>query len=214
MNLLVGFTMRVMIVDDHPAIRVAVRLLMQQERYTVVSETDNGVDAIYNFKKYIPDIVVIDIGIPNLDGIEVIKRIRKESTACIIVVLSALDGHHNMVRCLQAGADGFFSKLDDITLLKKVVNKCACGGKSFPRQVIQDARHTNIIDSDDIFHSLSDREMTVLRSLCLGNSNKDIAINMLLSEKTISTYKKRVMRKLNVSNMVELIELVKNREFV
>lgn len=200
--------------DDHPAIRVAVRLLMQQENYTVVSEIDNGVDAIYNFKKNIPDIVVIDIGIPNLDGIEVIKRIRKESTTCVITVFSALDGHHNMVRCVQAGADGFVSKLDDITLLKKVVQKCIEGGKAFPRKVMQEARHASAIDSDDILHSLSDREITVLRSLCLGKSNKDIAMDMLLSEKTISTYKKRVMTKLNVSNMVELLDLTKKKEFI
>ncbi|MDM5073584.1 response regulator transcription factor [Aeromonas bestiarum] len=203
---------KVLIVDDHPAIRVAVRILLQQEKYVIVGEVDNGVDALSAFKKIKPDIIVIDIGIPNLDGIEVIKRIRKENLYTNVIVFSAIDSHHSMVRCMQAGADGFISKLDDITALKKAIPKCVNGIKVFPRQAMQEARHASVIDSDDIFHSLSDREITVLRSLCLGKSNKEIAIDMLLSEKTISTYKTRMMAKLNVSNMVELLELAKKRE--
>lgn len=205
---------KVLIVDDHPAIRVAVRILLQQEGYIIVGEVDNGVDALSAFKKNKPDIIIIDIGIPNLDGIEVIKRIRKEILSTNVIVFSAIDSHHSMVRCMQAGADGFISKLDDITALKKTIPKCVNGIKVFPRQVVQEARYASVIDSDDIFHSLSDRETTVLRSLCLGKSNKEIASDMLLSEKTISTYKTRMMAKLNVSNMVELLELAKKREFL
>lgn len=205
---------KVLIVDDHPVIRVAVRILLQQEKYVIVGEVDNGVDALSTFKKNNPEIIIIDIGIPNLDGIEVIKRIRKEHLSTTIIVFSAIDSHHSMVRCMQAGADGFVSKLDDITTLKNAIPKCVDGIKFFPRRVVQEVKHASIIDSDDILHSLSDREITVLRSLCLGKSNKEIANDMLLSEKTISTYKTRVMTKLNVSNMVELLELANKREVV
>lgn len=201
----------VLIVDDHPAIRVAVRILLQQERYEISAEVDNGVDALAVFKKVNPDIIVIDIGIPSLDGIEVIKRIRKENLSTLIIVFSALDGHHSMVRCLQAGANGFVSKLDDITTLKKVILKCLDGVKVFPRQALHEGKYAGVIDSEDIMNSLSNREMSVLRGLCLGKSNKDIAMDMLLSEKTISTYKTRIMTKLNVSNLVELLDLVKKR---
>ncbi|WP_421203623.1 response regulator [Aeromonas sp. 602658] len=202
---------KVLVVDDHPAIRVAIRILLQQENYIVAGEVDNGVDALSVFKKINPDITIIDIGIPSLDGIEVIKRIRMEGSPAIIIVFSALDSQHNMLRCLQAGADGFVSKLDDIMMLKKAILKCQSQKKAFPKKVMHHGKYAELIDGDNIFSTLSSREMTVLRNLCLGKANKEIAIDMLLSEKTISTYKARLMAKLNVSNIVELIELAKSK---
>ena len=202
---------KVLIVDDHPAIRIAIRILLQQENYIVAGEVDNGVDALLTFKKTNPDIIIIDIGIPNLDGIEVIKRIRMEYLPAIIIVFSALDGHHNMVRCLQAGADGFVSKSDDIMLLKKAILKCINNKKVFPEKILHEGRYAKSIDSGDIINTLSSREMTVLRNLCLGKTNKEISIDMLLSEKTISTYKTRLMAKLNVSNIIELLNIAKKK---
>lgn len=202
---------KVLIVDDHPAIRVAIRILLQQDDYIISGEVDNGVDAISVFKEKKPDIVVIDIGIPNLDGIEVIKRIRMDCESTVIIVFSALSSHHNMVRCMQVGADGFVSKLEDITMLKEAVLNCLGKKKVFPQAVSYEVKYAKLIDDEDILYSLSDREMTVLRNLCLGKSNKEISMDMLLSDKTVSTYKSRLMTKLNVANLVELLELAKSK---
>ena len=117
---------KVLIVDDHPAIRMAVNMLLKQEEHHVLGEVDNGVDAIAMARNTHPDIVILDIGIPQLDGIEVIKRIKMLDIGAKILVLSAQSTHHIMVRCLQAGAEGFLSKLDDLYLLKDAIAKIEC----------------------------------------------------------------------------------------
>lgn len=198
-----------LVVDDHPAIRMAVALLLQKDEHNICGEVDNGVDAIQDCKRMHPDIVILDIGIPKLDGIEVIKRMRELDDPPLIIVLSAQDSHHVMIRSLQAGASGFVSKLEDLTLLNKAIKACLAGKVFFPTKIRMHSKYSADVNGNNVLQTLSDREMSVLIALCQGRSNKLIASDMLLSEKTISTYKKRVMQKLQVSNMVELLELTK-----
>ncbi|EKB22679.1 TPA: response regulator [Aeromonas veronii] len=205
---------KILIVDDHPAIRMAVRILLQQDDHHIVAEVDNGVDAILVARTNNPDIVILDIGIPKLDGVEVIKRLKDMDAEIKVVILSAQATHHIMVRCLQAGADGFISKLDDLSLLKNVLVKIGKGQLCFPRNVMAGARYAHEVDREDVLSVLSDREMSVLMQICQGHTNKQIAESMLLSEKTVSTYKTRLMQKLNVTNMVDLISLAKRQELL
>jgi two-component system response regulator EvgA len=205
---------KILVVDDHPAIRMAVNILLQQDDHHIVAEVDNGVDAVSMARKYQPDIVVLDIGIPRLDGIEVIKRLKEMDADIKVVILSAQATHHIMVRCLQAGANGFISKLDDLSLLKTVLVKIGKGQLYFPRDVIAGAKNAHEVDRKDLLSALSDREMSVLLQICQGHTNKQIAESMLLSEKTVSTYKSRLMQKLNVTTMVDLISLAKRQELL
>ncbi|WP_314927570.1 response regulator transcription factor [Aeromonas piscicola] len=205
---------RLLIVDDHPAIRMAVNILLGQDGHHIVAEVDNGVDAIVAAKKYLPDIIVLDIGIPKLDGIEVIKRIKALNMGIKVVILSAQATHHVMVRCLQADADGFMSKLDDLSLLKSMLTHIENGQTCFPREVIAGARDAYILDKDSLLSSLSNREMSVLMRICQGHTNKKIAEHMMLSEKTVSTYKTRLMQKLNVTNIIDLISLAKRQKLM
>ncbi|MDM5068974.1 response regulator transcription factor [Aeromonas salmonicida] len=205
---------KILIVDDHPAIRMAVNILLEQDGHHIVAEVDNGVDAIVAAKKHQPDIIVLDIGIPKLDGIEVIKRIKALNIGIKVVILSAQATHHVMVRCLQADADGFMSKLDDLSLLKSMLSQIENGQVCFPRDVITGARDAYILDKEGLLSSLSNREMSVLMHICQGHTNKKIAEHMLLSEKTVSTYKTRLMQKLNVTNMIDLISLAKRQELM
>ncbi|HAU4889764.1 response regulator [Aeromonas hydrophila] len=205
---------KILVVDDHPAIRMAVNILLQQDDHHIVAEVDNGVDAVSMARKYQPDMVVLDIGIPRLDGIEVIKRLKEMDADIKVVILSAQATHHIMVRCLQAGANGFISKLDDLSLLKTVLVKIEKGQLYFPRDVIAGAKNAHEVDRKDLLSALSDREMSVLLQICQGHTNKQIAESMLLSEKTVSTYKSRLMQKLNVTTMVDLISLAKRQELL
>ncbi|MEL1217765.1 response regulator transcription factor [Aeromonas hydrophila] len=205
---------KILIVDDHPAIRMAVNILLKQDGHHILAEVDNGVDAISYARKNKPEMVVLDIGIPRLDGIEVIKRLKDMDASIQVIILSAQATHHIMVRCLQAGADGFISKLDDLSLLKSALDKIGKGQLYFPRDIIAGARHAHEVDRTDLLSALSDREMSVLLLICQGHTNKQIAENMLLSEKTVSTYKTRLMQKLNVTNMVDLISLAKRQELL
>ncbi|AJQ52606.1 TPA: response regulator transcription factor [Aeromonas hydrophila] len=205
---------KILVVDDHPAIRMAVNILLQQDDHHIVAEVDNGVDAVSMARKYQPDMVVLDIGIPRLDGIEVIKRLKEMDADIKVIILSAQATHHIMVRCLQAGANGFISKLDDLSLLKTVLVKIGKGQLYFHRDVIAGAKNAYEVDRKDLLSALSDREMSVLLQICQGHTNKQIAESMLLSEKTVSTYKSRLMQKLNVTTMVDLISLAKRQELL
>ncbi|MFQ1883584.1 response regulator [Aeromonas veronii] len=205
---------KILIVDDHPAIRMAVKMLLEQDGHHVLAEVDNGVDAISAAKINRPDIVVLDIGIPKLDGIEVIKRLKLLDIGARILVLSAQSTHHIMVRCLQAGAEGFLSKLDDLSLLKDAIAKIEKKLLYYPREVIAGARHAHTVDREDLLSSLSSREMSVLLQICQGHANKQIAQSMLLSEKTVSTYKTRLMKKLNITNIVDLISLARRQKLL
>ncbi|MFM5535540.1 response regulator [Aeromonas veronii] len=197
---------KVLIVDDHPTIRMAVSMILSSASHSICGEANNGVDALRKYKELKPDVVVLDIGIPQMDGFEVIKRIKNDNVKTKIIILSAMDTQHIMIRCFQAGADGFVSKLDELTFITEAIAICCKGKPYFPRNVIVNGTYSKNINDPMIMKSLSDREMSVFLQLKRGLSNKDIANNMLLSEKTISTYKKRIMQKLNVTNFVELIE--------
>jgi len=205
---------KILIVDDHPAIRMAVNILLKQDGHHVMAEVDNGVDAISIAKNNRPDIVILDIGIPQLDGLEVIKRIKLLDMGVRILVLSGQATHHIMVRCLQAGAEGFLSKMDDLSLLKDAIAKIEKKQLYYPREVIAGARHAHTVDRDDLLSTLSSREMSVLLQICQGQPNKQIAQSMLLSEKTVSTYKTRLMKKLNITNMVDLISLARRQKLL
>ncbi|MDX7780541.1 response regulator [Aeromonas dhakensis] len=200
---------KILVVDDHPAIRMAVSMLLAQDEHVVCAEVDNGVEAIQQCKKYQPDIVILDIGIPKLDGIEVIKRLKDIDTSTQVIVLTAQSGSHMMIRSYQSGADGFVSKLDDLNILKDAIKSCLKGRKFFPTNIVFASERSVNVDDKNIIDTLSDREMTVFLAMCQGKTNKDIATDMLLSEKTVSTYKTRLMQKLQVENVVELIELAK-----
>lgn len=200
---------RILVVDDHPAIRMAVSILLQQTEHEVCGEADNGVDAVQESKRLRPDLLIVDIGIPKLDGIEVVLRVKDLLPAIKIIVLSAQTSHHFMVRCYQAGADGFVSKLEDLSSINDAIKSCLAGKPFFSRRVIAEGRHSKDINSQDVLLTLSNRELAVLRAICSGFTNKQIAADMLLSEKTISTYKTRLMLKLQVNNMVDLLNIAK-----
>nr|WP_314877386.1 response regulator transcription factor [uncultured Pseudomonas sp.] len=199
---------KVLIVDDHPVIRLAVRMLMERHGYDVVAETDNGVDALQLTRDYLPDIVVLDIGIPKLDGLEVIGRIGLASPGSKVLVLTSQAPGHFSMRCMQAGAAGYVCKQQELTELLSAIKAVLSGYSYFPNQALHKARSTISRGTEsEMVDRLSAREMMVLQQLARGKSNKDIAESMFLSNKTVSTYKTRLLLKLNARSLVDLIEL-------
>lgn len=201
------------IVDDHPAIRMAVKMLVSDYGHEVIGEYDNGVDVISNIR-LLPDIIILDINIPLLNGLDLIKRIKNFNSEIKIIVLSSNDSQHIRVRCIQQGASAFISKLDDLTILKSIIKNVLHDEKYFTHDIYFKASNLPNIDSSSALNSLSSRELTVLLSLVRGESNKEIASNLILSEKTVSTYKTRLMTKLSAKNIVELIDFAKKNNLV
>ncbi|NCE93119.1 response regulator transcription factor [Pseudomonas sp. L13] len=208
---------KVLIVDDHPVIRLAVRMLMERHGYEVVAETDNGVDALQLAREHLPDIVILDIGIPKLDGLEVICRLASTKQAVsfkVLVLTSQAPGHFSM-RCMQAGAAGYVCKQQDLTELLSAIKAVLSGYSYFPNQALNSVRSTMGNASEaDMVERLSGREMMVLQQLARGKTNKEIADGMFLSNKTVSTYKTRLLLKLNARSLVDLIELAQRNGLV
>ena len=202
---------KVLIVDDHPVIRLAVRMLMERHGYDVVAETDNGVDALQLTRQHLPDIVVLDIGIPKLDGLEVIARMAAFSPGSKVLVLTSQSPGNFSMRCMQAGAAGYVCKQQELTELLSAIKAVLSGYSYFPNQAMHASRGRGACSEIDMVNRLSAREMTVLQQLARGRSNKEIADSMYLSNKTVSTYKSRLLLKLNARSLVDLIELAQRQ---
>ncbi|CAH0649514.1 MULTISPECIES: response regulator transcription factor [Pseudomonas] len=202
---------KVLIVDDHPVIRLAVRMLMERHGYDVVGETDNGVAALQLTRQHLPDIVVLDIGIPKLDGLEVIARMASFSPGSKVLVLTSQAPGNFSMRCMQAGAAGYVCKQQELTELLSAIKAVLSGYSYFPNQALHAARGRGTGSEVDMVNRLSAREMTVLQQLARGRSNKEIADSMYLSNKTVSTYKSRLLLKLNARSLVDLIELAQRQ---
>lgn len=201
---------KVLIVDDHPVIRLAVRMLMERHGYDVVAETDNGVAALQLTRQHLPDIVVLDIGIPKLDGLEVITRMTAFSPGSKVLVLTSQAPGNFSMRCMQAGAAGYVYKQQELTELLSAIKAVLSGYSYFPNQALHVSRGRGGSETDMV-NRLSAREMTVLQQLARGRSNKEIADSMFLSNKTVSTYKSRLLLKLNARSLVDLIELAQRQ---
>lgn len=207
---------KVLIVDDHPVIRLAVRMLMERHGYDVVGETDNGADALQLAREAQPDIVILDIGIPRLDGLEVISRLTAGSISHmrVLVLTSQAPGHFSM-RCMQAGAAGYVCKQQDLTELLSAIKAVLSGYSYFPNQALHPVRsHMGNVSEKELVQRLSSREMMVLQQLARGRTNKQIADAMLLSNKTVSTYKTRLLMKLNAKSLVDLVEVAQRNGIV
>ncbi|MGC5701539.1 response regulator transcription factor [Pseudomonas sp. NFXW11] len=204
---------RVLIVDDHPVIRLAVRMLMERHGFEVVAETDNGTDALKLALEYVPDILILDIGIPQLDGFEVITRLMSKGMPIKVLVLTLQVPGPFSMRCMQAGAAGYVCKQQDITELISAVRAVLAGYSYFPNEALHTFRSSQGISSEEeMIELLSGRELIVLKQLTNGMSNKEIAEGLCLSNKTVSTYKRRLLAKLNARSLVDLIEFAQRHQ--
>lgn len=206
---------KVIIVDDHPVIRFAVKMLLERNEMEVVAETNNGVDAIQKTRECLPDLVLLDIGLPKIDGFQVLERLRTLNLSPKILVLTSQSSSHFAQRCKQAGADGFVTKSDDMSELLDAIKMVMRGYSFFPQSTYQSYEQTDSYHDDDgLLEQLSDRELSVLVSIGKGMGNKQIGEQLLLSEKTISTYKHRLKQKLNAQSLIDLIDFARRNNLI
>lgn len=205
---------RILIVDDHPVIRMAMKMLLEAEGHQIVGDTDNGVDAISLGRELKPDLVILDIGIPRLDGLEVISRLMVLALPLKILVLTGQSASLFALRSMQAGAAGFVCKQGGLAELVTAVNAVASGYSYFPSSAMRPVQQGAYSDDVELFGRLSDREVSVLQYLSQGYSNKQISEQMFISNKTVSTYKARLLLKLNAGSLVDLIEFAKRNTLI
>lgn len=199
----------ILLVDDHPVVLLATKILLEQHQFKVVGEATNGIDALQLIKKLTPDIVVIDLNIPSLDGMEVIERCKALNLKTRFLVLTSQSSEHFIHLCMQVGASGYLSKTEGIEEVLTAIRSIQSGYKFFPDTSFSYNSYERKEERSHALSILSAREMMVFKFLASGLTNKEIAEQMLLSSKTISTYKTRIFEKLNISNIVELIDVAR-----
>jgi len=210
--------LKALVVDDHPFIRSSVKMLLKQQQFEVVAEADNGADALQLAREHDPDLIVLDIAMPKLDGLEVISRMAALKLKSKILVLTSQSAQFYSMRCMKAGAAGYISKTSDLDELVKAIKaiKAVMDGYTFfPNLATSSVRRSDVEATDlELIQSLSDRELMILQQLSHGLSNKEIGDAMLLSNKTVSTYKTRLIEKLNVKSVVYLADFAKRNNLI
>lgn len=201
---------KVLIVDDHTTILFAIRMLLERDNYHVVGEARDGSEAVEMARRLQPDVVILDLGLPKLDGLSVLERLHTLPSAPRIMVLTGRPPRLFARRCIESGASAFVRKDEDLDILRSALKAVLAGYSYLP-----DASRINDRSSSELerMDKLSNREFEVMRQLAKGASNNEIADTMILSAKTISTYKSRIMEKLQVESLVQLLDLA-NRHSV
>ena len=204
-------SIRVLLADDHKLIRAGLRLVVdQQPDLSVVGEADDGRQAVELAKSLKPDVVVMDIGMPNLNGIEAARQIREIRPDAAIVMLSMHSDEGYVLRALGAGARAYLLKDSATTDLVQAIHAVA-EGKSFfspavSKVLLQDyMRKLRRSGAEDSYDLLSPREREVLQLVAEGKSNKEVASLLNLSVYTVETHRAKIMQKLNLKGVPELI---------
>lgn len=198
---------RILIVEEQPVTRHALRLMMEADRHEVVGEADNGPDALLQVRQCKPDLMILELSIPRLGGLEVLQRLVAQDSPVKVLVLTSQDSEYFAGRCLTAGAAGFVSKQEDPQAVREAVRAIAQGHSYFPSHALGSVSAAEEAGHGDLLKGLSVRELSVLQLLARGLSNIAIADQLSISDKTVSTYKVRLMQKLHAKSLVELIDI-------
>lgn len=197
-----------LLVDDHELVRAGFRRLLEDgDNVTVVAEANSGEQAVQDYIKYKPDVVVMDISMPGIGGIGAVERIIARDPDAKILILSVHEDSVFTSRALQAGAKGFIPKRSAPEQMLKAVMLVAQGKMSIDPAIAQQIAMQKLTGSDNVLDVLSQREFEVFRLLAEGKTVNEIAELLSLSPKTVGTHHTSIKQKLDVSNSAELARL-------
>ena len=199
---------QVFIADDHAIMRAGLREILESvSDIKVVAEAEDGQQVLTQLDDFNWDILLLDLTMPGVNGIDLIKRVKVKRPNARILVLSMHNEDQFAVRSLRAGASGYLTKDSAPDLLLSAIRRVANGGKHISRALTEKLAFDLDPFKESSGHDrLSDREFEVLRLIVSGKSITEIATELMLSVKTVSTHKRRMMQKLNIKNNVELIQ--------
>ena len=198
---------RVMIADDHAVVRQGLKQIMEEyDEMNVVSEHDNGADALDWLRKHNCDVALIDIAMPGMSGIDLLKQLHKEKPKLPVLVLSIYAEDQYAVRLIRAGASGYLTKECAPMEVVEAVRRVASGKKYLSPAVVEMLTNEVMESRDKHLHeTLSDREYQIFLQLASAKTVTEIADGLGLSVKTVSTYRSRILEKMHMRNNSELM---------
>lgn len=199
----------ILLVDDHKVLRDGLRALLESEAdLSVIGEAGAGAEAIQLARAHRPDVIVMDLGLPDMSGLDAIRAIRQENDFSRIVVLSMHSRREFVLPAIEAGCDGYVPKSSTHTSLLRAI-RVVLSGERFLHPKAATALMESITDKQselEQFESLSEREQEVLRLSAMGFSSREIGDKLIISPKTADTYRQRAMEKLNLTHRSDLIK--------
>lgn len=199
---------RLLLVDDHDIVRAGLRMMFQAEPdLEIVEEVGNGDEAIAAVRRLQPDVVIMDVAMPGMGGIEATRRIKQSSPDTAVLALTMHEDEQYFFEMLNAGASGYIPKRaapDDLVSAIRVV----CQGNVFLHATLAKflMRHAAPVSESGAGDTLTPREREVLTHIAEGNTNREIAETLVLSVKTVDRHRENIMHKLNLHNRVELVK--------
>jgi len=203
---------RVLIVDDHTLVRDGIKaLLALATDIEVVGEAANGMEALEKVREFAPDVVLMDLAMPIMGGLEATRRIRKEFTGTKVLALTQYDDADYVVPVIEAGAQGFITKMSAFSELATAI-QAVYGGESY----LSPSAATALVEEfqvkrgaegeKDPYQQLTNREREVLKLLAEGYTAREVADMLVVSPKTVEWYRTSLMKKLNIHNKTDLIK--------
>lgn len=198
--------MKILICDDHKIVREGLRQILQQLRdVTLIEEASNGNEITSILKNAVFDVVLLDISLPDKSGLEILQMIKSRYPSTNVLMLSMLPQEQYAMRALKMGASGYLTKDTASEELLMAVNKVSSGGKYISQALAENiALHFEDDSTKQKHDTLSDREFEIMLKLANGKSLQEIGNELFISVKTVSTYRSRIMEKMELSKNTDL----------
>ena len=205
---------KILIADNHPIVRMGVKQVLDSvSDIQVIADASTTTELFNKLEIFTPDVILLEMDIPEINGIATLRKIKKEYPNIRVLIYSGQSEDVYALSTIRAGAFGYLSKTSDIDYIISAIRKVSEGNMFITNELAQRlAFDEGTQKPRRFFRKLSTREVEVLKLLASGKRNKEVAQGLDLNEKTVSTYKARLMRKLNVDNLVDLLQQAKALE--
>ena len=205
---------KVLIADNHPIVRMGIKnVLNPVSDFEIIDDVATTTELFTKLKTLTPDVVILEMDIPEINGIASLRKLKQEYPDIKVLIYSGQSEDVYALSTIRAGAFGYLSKTADLDYIISAVRKVSEGNMFITNELAQRlAFDEGTQKPRRFFRKLSTREVEVLKLLASGKRNKDVALGLNLNEKTVSTYKARLMKKLNVDNLVDLLQQAKALE--
>ena len=204
----------IILADDHPVVRQGIRILLERENFEIVGEAVNGIEAIRLAEKYQPDIVVLDMAMPVMNGITAVPQIREVSPRSKVVLLTMYTEEHHVLQALRAGVKACVTKTQAVEHLISAIREVCSGGVYLSPSVSGAVVQAYLAKSETPYDPLTDRERQVLQLVAEGNTTKEIALILGVAAKTAETHRVKVMEKLDIHSTAGLVKYAIRRGLV